>query len=292
MSGRKRKLPSSFVPEPCVSEDEDGQWVGSEHLRHVPSVPLHILRNQQQQQHHRHPNPNQQEQQREAHDNDLENDVPVHGSEEEDNQEQQIGRVHNEGDECSSETTEMEIEIDIDTEDENLLQDDDGEQGLNLEQIQEPVDGEDGEDEDEDQGEDEDQDEDQDEDEEPVVIEGTFQDLYEELSNEWLVTEVDHHVSKSASNAFWKLSNKYFHRVYLAKEREGRTKKIPQFKQVRETLYAKKVPPISVEVAYKNNTTGEVVVEKGTTTPTSQYPPNLYCKLYEMATVKVMMILI
>ena len=27
MPGRKRKLPSNFVPEPWLSEEEDGQWV-------------------------------------------------------------------------------------------------------------------------------------------------------------------------------------------------------------------------------------------------------------------------
>lgn len=42
MPGRKRKRRDSYVPEPWVLENDEGELI--EHLRHVPPVPLHYLR--------------------------------------------------------------------------------------------------------------------------------------------------------------------------------------------------------------------------------------------------------
>ena len=47
-----------------------------------------------------------------------------------------------------------------------------------------------------------------------------FWDILHELCKLWLLIEINHKVSKTASNEFWKLANKYFHRMYVAKENQ------------------------------------------------------------------------
>ena len=284
MSGRKRKLPSSFVPEPCLSEDEDGQWVDSEHLRHVPPVPLHLLRKRRlpertrnEEDHHHH------QQQQQQHD--------VEG-EEDDTQEDQDDLVvemeindENLDDGGQEQDHEQEHEQESDHEQE---QEQEQEQHQDQEQEQEQEEAED-------QVQDADHDQDHhhgvegfvDSEEEGDVEEQSFHELYADLTKDWMCAEIDHRVSKTASNEFWRISNKYFFKLYKAKEREIRRKKIPQYKQVRQTMYSKHVPPVSLEVAFRDNTTGEVILEKGTSTPISKYPPNKFSKLFEMASVEV-----
>lgn len=52
-------------------------------------------------------------------------------------------------------------------------------------------------------------------------------------------------------------------------------------------MYDNRVPPVSLEVAYRENKTGAVTVTRGSTTPSSQFPPHAYIKLYEKASVQV-----
>ena len=116
----------------------------------------------------------------------------------------------------------------------------------------------------------------------------TFKSIHDELVKCWVNTEVDHHVSKAASNSFWKVADKCFHKLYEAKEREGITRKVPQFMHARKKIYEKMNPEISMQVAYKHKETGEItVVDSVDSTPASQYPPNVYTKIFEVASVEV-----
>ena len=97
-----------------------------------------------------------------------------------------------------------------------------------------------------------------------------------------------HHISKRASNELFELSKKWFHKLYMAKELEGVAKRTPQFIQIRNSLYKKKVPQVYLEIAYRNKNTKEVVVLKDQLkTPTRRFPPNQFEKLFEIASVKV-----
>ena len=98
--------------------------------------------------------------------------------------------------------------------------------------------------------------------------------------------EIGHRVSKEASNEFWRLSNDMFHRMYMAKGNDGR--KIPQFPQIRDTLYKDKTPPVYMEIGYQSKENADIsIVKDATTTPVSQFPPSEYTKLYEIASVDV-----
>lgn len=97
------------------------------------------------------------------------------------------------------------------------------------------------------------------------------------------MVEVNHHVSKTATELFWKVALKFFPKLRSAAE----TQKTYQFKTIRKKLYEEKVPNIFMEIGYKNRSTGEVEVVHDASTPVKQFPPNQYEKLYEIATLKV-----
>ena len=93
-------------------------------------------------------------------------------------------------------------------------------------------------------------------------------------------------MSKEASNEFWRIGNKFFHEMYVAKGDVGR--KIPQFSHLREQLYENEVPPVSLTIAYQSKEDGNVtVVENVTSAPVSRFPPSNYRRLYEIGSVKV-----
>ena len=127
------------------------------------------------------------------------------------------------------------------------------------------------------------------EDEDDDVFENGFNNylaILTELSRQWILIEVDHRVSKQASEEFWRLANDLFPKLYDAKGDRGR--KIPQFCHIRRKLYEQKVPPVKMEIAYKSKETGEVtVVANVTKTPVSRFPANTHRRLYEIASVDV-----
>ena len=79
------------------------------------------------------------------------------------------------------------------------------------------------------------------------------------------------------------------HKLFLAKEREGVVKNVPQFVHIRRLLYDKKVPDISLDVSYLNKETGESILleDLKKMPPSSAFPPETYIKQYEIASVKV-----
>lgn len=109
--------------------------------------------------------------------------------------------------------------------------------------------------------------------------------VFENLKSKWLLAEIDHCVSKTASEEFWKLGLKFFPILHGAL---GRKKKTPQFKTIRRRMHDELVPKIELEIAYKNRSSGEIKIIKDTKTPSKQYNSASYEKLYEIGTVKVM----
>ena len=106
------------------------------------------------------------------------------------------------------------------------------------------------------------------------------------MSEKWIETEIDHRVSKTASDIFWKLANDMFHPLYVAKGDRGR--KIPQMAQIRNKLNKKKIPRVGMDVGFKSKETGDItVIEDVTVIPTTRFPPNQYHRLFEIASVPV-----
>ena len=110
--------------------------------------------------------------------------------------------------------------------------------------------------------------------------------LVEKLFQDWLLVESSHKISKAASNKLWKIAMEQLEKIFKLKEQLGIRRKIPQFSQIRRRLKKKNLPRISMKIAYKEKSTGNVtIVEDTAITPTSKFPPHLYTKLYEEASV-------
>ena len=111
-------------------------------------------------------------------------------------------------------------------------------------------------------------------------------DILENLSRQWILTEINHKVSKTASNQFWSISNDMFHALYVAKGDVGR--KIPKFQQIRNKLTVENLPPIKMEIGYMSKIDGQItIVEDVSSTPVSAFPPSTHRRLFEIASVEV-----
>ena len=105
--------------------------------------------------------------------------------------------------------------------------------------------------------------------------------FFENLKSQWLLTETQHNVSKSASEAFWKVALRNFPK--LAK----RKRKTPQFKTIRQKMHQDLLPSIDMEIAYRNKASGEITIIKDSITPRKKFPSNEYEKIFEIGTLQV-----
>ena len=111
--------------------------------------------------------------------------------------------------------------------------------------------------------------------------------LLDDVSRQWLDSELLHNVSKTASNHLWKLACTKVVKLFDIKRRQNISRKVPMFQQIRKKL-STNVPPITMEIGYINKTSGELEIERNLrSTPVKMYPPSLYQKAYEIATINV-----
>ena len=147
-------------------------------------------------------------------------------------------------------------------------------------------------------GESEDNDEQEDEEEEEEVEEDadvddeqvdkdSFKYILSKFSEEWIMNENDHQVSKAGSSGFWNVATKWMTKLSSAFEREKK-KKFPKFAHIRKKLVKNYVPPIALKTGYVNKETNELTIttdmEK---TPVKDFPADRYEKVFEIANVKV-----
>lgn len=125
-------------------------------------------------------------------------------------------------------------------------------------------------------------------DEEEYESDSTYNKILKLLAEDWIMCENEHRVSKEATNVFFELAKKWFQKLHEAKQSAGITKATPQFVHLRRLLNKKKLPPISLEVGYKNKEDGEITIRRNLkSNPVGQFPQNQFEKLYEIASVKV-----
>ena len=117
-------------------------------------------------------------------------------------------------------------------------------------------------------------------------VEDEYTTNLEKFKSMWMVTEIQHCVSKTATDAFWKLGLQYFPQLSAAQNREHR-KKINQFKTIRRHFYKDRIPPIDIKIGFRNRTSGEIVIVNDTVTPIKRFNNKEYEKVYEIGTVKV-----
>ena len=119
-----------------------------------------------------------------------------------------------------------------------------------------------------------------------------YNTILEKLSRDWLLTEISHNISQTCNDLLWNLSLQVFPKLIEAKKMQNIKKKVPQFTHIRRELYKHKTPEVKMDFAFEDKETGEVIlVEKCDSTPTKDYPPNRFKKLYEIASVEASEIL-
>ena len=128
------------------------------------------------------------------------------------------------------------------------------------------------------------------EDEEPNEEEDSFASFFDSFSRQWLNTQLTHHVSLAASNAFWKLSFNCVPKLVelQANEQVKRKSKIPQFLQVRKNLHKDLCPDINMTFAFLNKEDQSIIHVNVDHTPVKEFENNpKYQKLYEEAHIEV-----
>ena len=111
--------------------------------------------------------------------------------------------------------------------------------------------------------------------------------LLDRLSRDWLNIELNHTVSKTASDLFWRLATSRMSELFSAKKAQNIRRKTPQMQQIRKKL-EKQAPEIDMEIGYINHDTGEMEVKNNLrSTPVKLFPPSEYTKAYEIASVNV-----
>ena len=114
-------------------------------------------------------------------------------------------------------------------------------------------------------------------------------DILDILSEKWFSTQLTHNVSAKATNAFWRLAVNWMGRMFHLRQRDGVTRKIPQFQNQRLKLYNEKCPRVSMTFVYNDVNTDEThIVHDVERAPRRRFEQKANIKkMYEVATVKV-----
>ena len=120
-----------------------------------------------------------------------------------------------------------------------------------------------------------------------MIEERDYHSLLEELSGDWLKTELDHHVSKTATDIFWRLACTKIVKLFEIKSRQNIKRKLPQFQQIRRNL-CNNIPPIKMELGFINKETGQLEIHENLDkTPVKRFPPSKFQKAYEISSIEV-----
>lgn len=108
---------------------------------------------------------------------------------------------------------------------------------------------------------------------------------------DWIGLEMKHRTSKTCSEEFWDLAKSAFHKLHRARIDDMIFKPIPKLRSQRDKLNNDRVPDINMKIGYKKKETDdEIVIVEGDKTPHKKYNPREYQKLFEVASVQVIII--
>ena len=111
--------------------------------------------------------------------------------------------------------------------------------------------------------------------------------MLDRLSEKWSLLEMKHRTSKSATDDFWDMAKNMFPKLHRARMNEMNSRNVPKFQWQRRKLHKQEVPPITLKTAFMHKETKEVTVVEGDKTPLRRFNPRIYTKLYEVATMEV-----
>ena len=119
----------------------------------------------------------------------------------------------------------------------------------------------------------------------------TYQDfskMLKSVAKDWLLLEISHNVSKTASDAFWEVAKKLLHGLVEEQLKSKKKKKIPTFTHIRRLLVVQHCPDIKLNLGYKRKDNGEMVIlDDLRKIPVTQYNRGGYEPMYEIASLQV-----
>ena len=119
----------------------------------------------------------------------------------------------------------------------------------------------------------------------------TYDSVFTSFTENWLQTQLTHHVSLAGANAFWKLCFKYVKEMYELKEAENITRAIPQFVHVRRQVYKEICPEVKMTFVFMNKNDGTLHHVQEDETPLKNYQRDpQFRKLYEEAHIQVFLL--
>ena len=115
-----------------------------------------------------------------------------------------------------------------------------------------------------------------------------YDTIFKFLTKEWMKVELNHNISKVASETLWTLAKTWFPRLFRAKEMQDIRRKTTSFVHIRRQMNIQFVPRITMKFAFENKETGVMtIVNDSEVTPKSRFPPNLFQKVWEIASIEV-----
>ena len=95
-------------------------------------------------------------------------------------------------------------------------------------------------------------------------------------------------MSLAAASHFWKMSFQFISKIEDLKEAQGIKRKIPQFQQIRKTMYKDYCPDVKMSFTFLNTEDNSIIKVSEDHTPLKEYKRDpKYHKLYEEAHVEV-----
>ena len=121
-----------------------------------------------------------------------------------------------------------------------------------------------------------------------VNIEDNYESLLNGMTRKWYLTQLNHKVSASAADEFWKLGKEIWPKLMQAKEEESIRRKTPLFQNQRKKLSKELCPEVHMEFGFLNVSTGVTHKVSSHSTPCKEFDRNPeFIKLYEEAHIKV-----
>ena len=113
--------------------------------------------------------------------------------------------------------------------------------------------------------------------------------LLQGIAEKWILVEMNHTVSKAASNEFWKIATSLIPHLFTTKSQLKITRKTPQFIHLRRKLYKQFLPKIHRTTAYQEDGSDDIV-EVPEDRQADFILTDSHHKIYETASVKVILI--
>lgn len=116
-----------------------------------------------------------------------------------------------------------------------------------------------------------------------IDLQDDYHEMLKEVAEKWLLVQLTHRVSISASNSFWEFAVNSIPKLSQCKNDRSIKKAIPGYIHLRRKMYKEQCPKVHMKFVYLNKNTEAIEIVHTNTNPAKQYNRINYVKLYEEA---------